>query len=70
MVAAGGRSVRLLLGVLPFLVVAGLLEGFVSPADFAWQLKLAIGLLTAVVMYGYLLLVGRDYNRARSFSSR
>ena len=60
LVEAGSRSVRLLLGVLPFLVVAGLLEGFVSPADFAWQLKLAIGLFTAFVMYGYLLLVGRS----------
>jgi uncharacterized membrane protein SpoIIM required for sporulation len=59
LVEAGSRSVRLLLGVLPFLVLAGLLEGFVSPADFAWQLKLAIGLFTACVMYGYLLLVGR-----------
>jgi uncharacterized membrane protein SpoIIM required for sporulation len=80
---AGSRSVRLLLGVLPFLVVAGVLEGFVSPADFAWYFKLAIGLFTAVVMYGYLLLVGRphpprggglgrggDHNSARSFSSR
>ena len=70
LVAAGSRSVRLLLGVMPFLVAAGLLEGFVSPADFAWQLKLAIGLFTAIMMYGYLLLVGRGYNRARSFSSR
>jgi len=63
LVEAGGRSVRLLLGLLPFLVVAGLIEGFVSPADFAWQFKLAIGLLTAVVMYGYLLLVGRGSRR-------
>lgn len=59
LVEAGRRSVRLLLGVLPFLVVAGLIEGFVSPADFAWYFKLAIGLFTAVVMYGYLLLMGR-----------
>jgi uncharacterized membrane protein SpoIIM required for sporulation len=59
LVDAGRRSVRLLLGVLPFLVVAGLIEGFVSPTDFAWPFKLAIGLATAVVMYGYLLLVGR-----------
>ena len=61
LVEAGSRSVRLLLGILPFLLVAGLVEGFVSPADFAWQLKLAIGLFTAIVMYGYLLLVGRGY---------
>ena len=41
-------------------VIAGLLEGFVSPADFPWPLKLAIGLTTAVLLYSYLLLAGRD----------
>ncbi|MBI4493191.1 MAG: stage II sporulation protein M [Chloroflexi bacterium] len=56
---AGARSVRLLLGVLPFLAAAGLLEGFVSPSPFAWPFKLALGLATAVVLYGYLLLTGR-----------
>ncbi len=56
---SAGRSVRLLLGLLPFLVIAGLLEGFVSPAAFAWPLKVAIGLATAVGLYSYLLLVGR-----------
>jgi uncharacterized membrane protein SpoIIM required for sporulation len=57
--AAGVRSVRLLLGVLPFMVAAGVLEGFVSPVAFPWPYKVAIGLATAVVMYSYLLLVGR-----------
>ena len=57
--AAGQRAVRLLLGLLPFLGIAGLLEGFVSPSHFAWPFKLAIGLLTAVVLYGYLLGAGR-----------
>lgn len=56
---AGARSVRLLLGMLPFLAVAGLLEGFVSPAVFPWPFKLAIGLATAIGLYSYLLLVAR-----------
>ena len=57
--AAGRRSVLLLLGSVPFLVVAGFIEGFVSPAGFPWPFKLAIGVTTAVAMYGYFLLVGR-----------
>lgn len=57
---AGARSMRLLLGILPFLVVAGLIEGLVSPARFDWPYKFAIGVATAVVMYGYLLLMGRS----------
>jgi uncharacterized membrane protein SpoIIM required for sporulation len=63
---ASSRSVRLLLGVLPFLVVAGLLEGFVSPAHFAWPLKLAIGGVTTIGLYGYLLLAGRSSDRIGS----
>lgn len=64
--AAAGRAVHLLLGFLPVLAVAGLLEGLVSPADFAWPLKVAIGLVTAVCLYGYLFVAGRgpvDKNR-------
>jgi uncharacterized membrane protein SpoIIM required for sporulation len=67
--AAGARSVRLLVGTLPFMVVAGLIEGFVSPAAFPWPWKLAIGLATAAVMYGYLLLVGRGATGARGPSA-
>lgn len=62
--AAGSRAIRLLLGSIPFMVVAGVIEGFVSPAAFPWPYKLAIGLTTALVMYGYFLLVGRAPSRA------
>ena len=64
--AAGVRSVRLLLGVLPFMVAAGVLEGFVSPVAFPWPYKVAIGLATAVIMYSYLLLVGRQFKVRRA----
>jgi hypothetical protein len=46
--------------MLPSLVLAGLLEGFVSPLAFAWQPKLASGPATAVGLYAYLLLAGRS----------
>lgn len=57
---AAGRSVRLLLGLFPFLILAGLLEGFVSPSHFAWQFKMVIGVATGIGLYSYLLLVGRS----------
>jgi uncharacterized membrane protein SpoIIM required for sporulation len=57
---AAGRSVRLLLGLFPFLMLAGLLEGFISPSHLAWTYKLAIGVATGIGLYGYLLLVGRS----------
>src|SRR5215203_5321548 len=41
--AAGIRSMRLLLGSLPFMVVAGIIEGFFSPLSLHWPWKLAMG---------------------------
>ncbi len=67
---AGGRSVRLLLGLLPFLGVAGAIEGFVSPAHFAWPFKLAIGAITAALFYGYLVRAGREKARPSLTAAR
>lgn len=57
---AAQKSIRLLLGTAPLLIVAGLIEGLISPSDvipaFA---KLGIGLLTGILLYAYLFLVGR-----------
>jgi uncharacterized membrane protein SpoIIM required for sporulation len=53
LVRAGGRSVRLVLGTIPMLLVAGAVEGFVSPTDLPYQLKflLAGALATLLVLY-------------------
>jgi uncharacterized membrane protein SpoIIM required for sporulation len=53
LVRAGGRSVRLVLGTIPMLVIAGVVEGFVSPTDLPYQLKflLAGALGTLLVLY-------------------
>lgn len=57
---AANKSIRLLLGTAPALVIAGLIEGLISPSDtIPGLVKIAVGLLTGVLMYGYLLLVGR-----------
>ena len=40
---AGGQAVRLVLGVIPLLILAGLIEGFVSPSTLPEVLKLLIG---------------------------
>jgi len=62
--AAGGRSVRLLTATLPLLIVAGLIEGFISPAHFSWPFKVAIGVATGIALYSYLLLAGRSKHTA------
>jgi uncharacterized membrane protein SpoIIM required for sporulation len=63
LVETAGHAVRLLTGVLPLLVVAGLIEGFISPAQFPWPYKLAIGITTAILLYSYLFLLGNQEQR-------
>jgi uncharacterized membrane protein SpoIIM required for sporulation len=49
----GHLSVRLILGCVPLLVLAGLIEGFISPSNLPWWAKLAVGLGTGVALYWY-----------------
>ena len=50
---AGGRASKLLLGTIPMLFVAGIIEGFLSPSDMpAWTKFLFAGVMfTALVVY-------------------
>lgn len=57
---AANRSVLIVIGCVPLLVIAGLIEGFLSPADnIHWAVKWGVGLLTGVLLYGYLFQAGR-----------
>lgn len=58
---AARKAVRLIIGCVPILIVAGLIEGFISPNEnIPWPVKWGVGLLTGILLYSYLLLVGRD----------
>jgi uncharacterized membrane protein SpoIIM required for sporulation len=50
---AGGRAARLMIGIVPMLIVAGIIEGFVSPSGLAIPLKFLLSgvLLTALILY-------------------
>jgi len=56
----GMEAVRLMMGVAVLLVVAGTIEGFISPAPIDPRIKYTIATLTGVTLYSYLLFVGRD----------
>jgi uncharacterized membrane protein SpoIIM required for sporulation len=60
LVLAARRSIRLLIGCVPLLMIAGLIEGFISPAEgLPAVLKWATGLGTGILLHGYLLFAGR-----------
>ena len=42
LVREGGRAVRLVLGIIPMLIVAGTIEGFVSPSELPVALKFGV----------------------------
>jgi uncharacterized membrane protein SpoIIM required for sporulation len=53
LVFEGGRAVRLVLGIIPMLIVAGTIEGFVSPSNLPqrWKYTLAAGLFCLLLLY-------------------
>lgn len=57
---AGGEAVRLLLGVIPILIVAGTIEGFISPSPaIPWQWKFALSGAIGVIFFSYLFFCAR-----------
>ncbi len=58
---AARKAVRLLLGAVPMLVIAGAIEGLISPSEtIPWPVKWSIGILSGILLYSYLLLAGRE----------
>ena len=55
----GREAIQLLIGCVPLLAVAGLIEGFISPAAIAPSVKYSVAAATGVALYSYLLLAGR-----------
>lgn len=54
----GLEAARIVIGCACFLVVAGLIEGFLSPSDLPAAVKIATGVGTGLAMYSYLLMAG------------
>ena len=56
----GKDAVRLMMGIAVLLVVAGIIEGFISPAPISASIKFSIAAITGLALYSYLLLAGRE----------
>jgi len=64
---AAHKAVYLLLGAVPWLVVAGTIEGFISPSKtIPVPVKWTVGILSGIILYGYLLLAGREWKKRQN----
>jgi uncharacterized membrane protein SpoIIM required for sporulation len=61
---AATSALVLLVGLAPLLVVSGLIEGNLSPSGAPFPQKLAVGLLSGLLFWGYLLGAGRGPERS------
>ena len=56
----GIEAARIVIGCASFLVVAGTIEGFLSPSDLPPIIKIGTGVGTGIAMYSYLLFAGQE----------
>ena len=68
------RSVQLLLGTIPLFVIAGIIEGFITPAAISLEAKYIVAILTVIglilyVVIGKLLLMKKDRLHIQDFDS-
>ena len=54
----GIDAARIVIGCACFLVIAGTIEGFLSPSDMPAAVKIGTGIGTGIAMYSYLVLAG------------
>ena len=62
LVENGRLAIKLVLGCIPMLLIAGLIEGFISPAHIPPSFKFSVSALSAVVMVIYFLKPDRNVN--------
>jgi len=55
----GREAIQLAVGCVPLLVIAGTIEGFISPTAIPPAMKFTISAVTGFALYAYLLLAGR-----------
>jgi uncharacterized membrane protein SpoIIM required for sporulation len=55
----GHEAIQLVIGCVPLLIFAAIIEGFISPAPISPYIKIGVAAVTFIALYAYLLLAGR-----------
>jgi len=63
---AGAEAARLVMGTAPILIVAGTIEGFISPSGIPWAWKFTIAGVIGLIFFSYLFLTGRREKKPAS----
>jgi len=63
---ASAQAIRVMLLIIPALGVAGIIEAFLSPTEAPVALKISVGLVAAIALWGYIALVGRSFRKSAS----
>jgi uncharacterized membrane protein SpoIIM required for sporulation len=64
LVVNGRLAIKLILGCIPMLIIAGLIEGFLSPSSISPYYKFAVAILSAVALLLYFSGLGRTVENA------
>lgn len=59
---AGAKAIVLMAGCVPLLLIAGTIEGFISPSSLHWSVRLAIGFGAWLAFIAWVLFAGRRVN--------
>ena len=59
---AGAEAIRLVLGTIPILIIAGTIEGFISPSGLAARWKFVLAAAIATIFFLYLFLPVKKEN--------
>lgn len=61
----GLEATRLAIGCAFLLVIAGIIEGFISPSNLPGAAKIGVGVATGIAMYSYLIFAGREEEESK-----